>query len=148
MANILIVDDDRDLAETLVDVLVELGHEVRVAHDGREGLRMLDERPLPDVIILDIEMPVLDGPGMANRMFVLDAGREKVPIILISGYVNLRATAAGVGTPYFAPKPCSLDVIVALLERALRERTPPAPALQPSAPREPGGREPSSRGRP
>jgi CheY-like chemotaxis protein len=149
MANILIVDDDRDLADTLVDVLVELGHEVRVAHDGCEGLSRLDEAPLPDVVILDIEMPVLDGPGMANQMFILDAGKEKVPIILISGFVNMRATAARVGTPYFAPKPCSLDTIVGLLERALRERTPPAPILPCSAaPAEPRGeRAPTNRGR-
>lgn len=127
MADILLVDDDQDLAETLVDVLVGLGHRVRLAHDGCEGLSRLEDGPLPDVVILDIEMPVLDGPGMANQMFVRDCGKEDIPIILISGYLDLRATAERVGTPYFAPKPCSLDTLLDLLERALRERTPPAP---------------------
>jgi CheY-like chemotaxis protein len=125
MADILIVDDDEDLADTLAELLVGLGHDVHVARNGREGLSALDERELPDVILLDIEMPELDGPGMAYQMLVQDAGKERIPIVLISGYVSLRAIAERVGTPYFAPKPCSLDTLLGLLERALRERTPP-----------------------
>ena len=127
MADILIVDDDEDLGDTLAQLLAGLGHDVRVARDGHEGLSALVERALPDAAILDIEMPVLDGPGMANEMFVQNAGKERIPIVLISGYVDLRAIAERVGTPYFAPQPCTLDTLLDGLERALRERTPPAP---------------------
>lgn len=127
MADILIVDDDDDLGDTLALVLAGLGHDVRVARDGHEGLRALGDRAFPDVVILDIEMPVLDGPGMAIQMFIQNTGRERIPVILISGYVDLRVTAERVGTPYFAPKPCSLDTLLDLLSRALRERTPPSP---------------------
>ena len=134
MADILIVDDDADLGDLLGEVLGELGHDVRVARNGREGLSALDE-VLPDLIVLDIEMPVLDGPGMAHEMLVRDAGLEKIPILLISGYVDLSDVAARVGTRYFAPKPCRLDTLLGLLDRALSERappTPPTPQLAPS----------------
>ena len=127
MASILIVDDDEDLAFILSDVLADSGHHVRVGRNGSDGLSMLDEQPLPDVIILDIEMPVLDGPGMAQQMFLLDAGKEEIPILLVSGSADLRAIARRVGTPYFAAKPCPLENILVLLRRALAEHIPPSP---------------------
>lgn len=138
MANILVVDDDQDLVDVLSSVLEELGHDVRVALDGREGLSALDEA-IPDVIILDIEMPVLDGPGMAHEILVHNAGRERIPIILISGYVDLELIAARIGTPYVTRKPCTLDMLLGLLDRALRERTPPRPPVPPEPRRSPGG---------
>ncbi len=138
MANILIVDDDSDLGDVLREVLTDLGHEVRVARDGCEGLAALNDG-YPDVVVLDVEMPVLDGPGMAHQMLIEDAGKERIPIVLISGYVDLRAIAARVGTPYVAPKPCPLDTFLGLLERALAEQIPPAPRSSTGeAPRVPG----------
>jgi DNA-binding NtrC family response regulator len=126
MAQILIVDDDEDLAEVLTVVLEELGHDVRVARNGREGLSALDDA-LPDAIMLDIEMPVLDGPGMAYEILIQDAGKEMIPIVMISGHPDLNSIAARVGTPYCAPKPCPLDMLIGLLDRALAERLPPVP---------------------
>jgi len=126
MADILIVDDDADTAEILCDVLLERGHEVRVAHDGRDGLAHLHLR-LPDLVVLDVEMPVLTGPEMAYEMFLRDHGLEHVPIILSSGVWDLQAVAAVVGTPYFLAKPFMLAAMLSLIERALRERTAPRP---------------------
>ena len=126
MADVLMVDDDYDLAAILGDVLTDLGHTVRLAPNGMHGVAAL-QRGLPDVVLLDIEMPVLDGPGMAYQMFLLDSGMENIPIVLISGYVDLAIIARRVGTPYFAPKPCPLDRILRLLDRALAERIPPRP---------------------
>lgn len=126
MAEILLVDDDVSLAETVRDILCDLGHRVRVAHDGQAGLAELD-KGLPDLLLLDIEMPVLDGPGMAYEMLIHDAGRERIPIVLVSGYVGLREVADRIGTPYAAGKPCGLDELLGLVERALRERAVPAP---------------------
>ena len=128
MASILIVDDDRDLAELLGDLLRENGLEVRTARDGREGLKLVEER-LPDLILLDVEMPILGGPEMSYRMLVHDAGEERVPIVLVSGVTDLFKVAELVGTPYYLGKPFDLERISALVSRALVERTPPAPKL-------------------
>jgi DNA-binding NtrC family response regulator len=124
MADLLVVDDDRDLAAALTDVLVDAGHTVRVAENGWAGVAALNER-LPDLVLLDIEMPSLDGPGMANQMFVRDAGRERIPILLVSAFADLPGVARRIGTPYSAPKPCELGKLLDLVDRALRERIPP-----------------------
>jgi DNA-binding NtrC family response regulator len=126
MADILVVDDDHDLAAALAEVLEDAGHTVRVAHDGWGGLAALDDR-LPDLVLLDIEMPSLDGPGMAHQMFVLDVGRDKIPILLVSAFVGLPTVARRIGTPYCAPKPCGLDRLLRLVDRALVEKKPPEP---------------------
>lgn len=126
MADLLIVDDDIDVAELLGEALAQRGHHIRIAHDGEEGLRELASR-IPDAVLLDVEMPVLDGPGMAYEMFVRDLGLESIPIVLLSGIVDLERVAARVGTPYFLGKPYSLDDVTSLCARALAERTPPSP---------------------
>jgi DNA-binding response OmpR family regulator len=126
MAHLLVVDDDPDLAEILTDLLRAQGHEVRTARDGEEGLKQVAER-MPDLVLLDVEMPVLTGPEMSYRMLLHDVGEEKVPVVLLSGVVNLPAVAAMVGTPYLLAKPYDLAAVLKLVARALVERTPPRP---------------------
>jgi DNA-binding NtrC family response regulator len=126
MADLLVVDDDLDTAEALGDLLVAEGHQVRVARDGIDGLACLDVR-LPDLVLLDVEMPRLTGPGMAYRMLLRDIGCERIPVVLLSGKLDLAKVAMAVGTPYFLGKPYSIDAALALLARALDERTPPSP---------------------
>jgi CheY-like chemotaxis protein len=126
MANILIVDDNPDIASLLAEIVLAAGHEARVANNGRQGLECVAERA-PDLVLLDVEMPILTGPEMAYGLFLRDCGDEKIPVILLSGAVGLPLIAARVGTPYFLAKPYSPDKILQLVERALRERVPPRP---------------------
>ncbi len=128
MADLLVVEDNPDLAETLVAFLADLGLRVDVACDGEEGLDRLVVGKLPDIVLLDVEMPVLDGPGMAYRMLVADVGREKIPVILLSGVMDLDRVAARVGTPYFLAKPYGIEPLIELLDRALVERLAPNPS--------------------
>ena len=129
MADLLVVDDDPDLREALAAVLVGLKHQVRVAGDGQAALEMLEQK-LPDLVLLDVEMPVLDGPDTAYRMFVADLGKEKVPIVLLSAIIDLHLVAAKVGTPYFLGKPYGFDALIRLLDHALAERQAPKPQYQ------------------
>jgi CheY-like chemotaxis protein len=127
MANVLIVDDDVQVAKVSARALTSRGHRVSTALTGEDGLRVLGHAPLPDCVILDVEMPVLTGPEMAYEMLRHDAGLEKVPIVLVSGRGDLPEVAARVGTPYFLSKGSShyLQVLERLLARALRERVAP-----------------------
>ena len=84
---------------------------------------------LPDLVLLDIEMPVLSGPAMVHRMIVLDAGMQDVPVALVSGVDHLADISAHLGTPYFLVKPFRLASLFTLIERALRERAPPRPLV-------------------
>jgi CheY-like chemotaxis protein len=127
VANLLVVDDDPDLAELLTDLLEGQGHTVRVARDGREGLRLVAERR-PDLVLLDVEMPLVTGPEMSQEMIVRDRGQEEIPIVLVSGVTNLFRLAASVGTPYFLRKPYDAETLSRLVASALVERRPPRPA--------------------
>ena len=126
MANLLLVDDNNDLVNTLGEILRGEGHEVRTASTGQEGLLVLRSAPLPDAVVLDVDMPVLSGPGMAHKMMRHDIGEEKIPIILMSGRDDLPKIAQQMGTSYFLAKPPKLDAFLALVQRALRERRAPA----------------------
>jgi DNA-binding NtrC family response regulator len=128
MADLLVVDDDVDVGDSLADVLRDEGHVVRTARDGTRGLELLAER-LPDAVLLDVEMPLLTGPQMAVRMFLNDCGQENIPIILQSGVKDLTAVAALVQTPYFLTKPFGLEEMLSILARALVERVAPRPSL-------------------
>jgi CheY-like chemotaxis protein len=130
MANVLIVDDDLDIADASRELLESAGHRIRTAHTGVEGLASLRAAPLPDCLLLDVEMPVLDGPRMAHQMLLHDAGEERIPILLVSGRDDLPAAAARMGTPYFLKK-ASADygeALLKILDRALSERHAPASA--------------------
>lgn len=126
MASLLLVDDDHDMTEALAELLIDEGHKVRVAPDGERGLELLFAEH-PDLVLCDVEMPVLDGPGMARRVLAHNAGAEKIPLILLSGVADLRRLARELGTPYYLGKPYTVDQLLAVIDRALVERIPPSP---------------------
>jgi DNA-binding NtrC family response regulator len=128
MAHLLLVDDDNDIVEAFGDLLREEGHEVHSASTGEEGLVVLRASPLPDALVLDVDMPVLGGPGMAHKMLLHDAGEESVPIILMSARQDLPQIAREMGTSYVLKKPTTIDTFLTLLDRALRERRGPSSA--------------------
>src|SRR5690606_23044137 len=82
--SILVVDDNRDAADLLAATLEILEHEVRVAYDGPTALRLASEHP-PDVALLDIGLPVIDGYELARRLHEHPA-LENLPLLAITGY--------------------------------------------------------------
>ncbi len=124
MLDILLAEDDEDTSALLGDLLRMRGYGLRTAKDGEEALRMIDVR-FPQIVITDVEMPVLDGPAMVYRLFVEDLGRENIPVILLSGHPNLSRIAFVIGTPYFLAKPFDVDALTSLVERAKCEAIPP-----------------------
>jgi DNA-binding NtrC family response regulator len=128
MAHLLLVDDDSDLVEAFAEILRAEGHDVKTAASGEEGLRALRAEPLPDLVVLDVDMPIMGGPAMAHEMLVHDAGEEKIPVLLMSGRADLAQIAARMGTPYFLPKSGDAGRFLFVLDRALRERVAPSSA--------------------
>jgi len=126
MADVVLVEDDDDVAFLMELFLEREGHCVRRAPDGEKGLELLEDH-LPELVVMDVEMPLLDGPGMAARMLVEDAGRERIPILLVSGAIGLDPIAERAGTPYALAKPFDPTELIALTSKALVERRPPAP---------------------
>jgi DNA-binding NtrC family response regulator len=126
VADVLVIDDDIDSADVLAEIMTMSGHDVRIGYNGQDGLRLAAERH-PALALLDVEMPILDGPGMAYEMFLHDMGMELVPVILLSGVPELDRIADEVGTPYFLGKPYRYEQLIAMVKRALTERISPKP---------------------
>jgi CheY-like chemotaxis protein len=124
VTKLLIVDDDVDVRESLAEFLSRHGYEVRTASHGQEGLRSLAVE-VPDVLLLDVEMPLMDGRAMALSMLLRDAGLERIPIVLFSGGVDLPSVAREIATPYYLSKPVGPAVLLRVLERAATEREQP-----------------------
>lgn len=119
MASILVVEDDREIADAVADLLAQAGHVTRTARDGAEGLRLVADAS-PDLILLDVEMPILDGPGMAKALAIQRAGQRAIPIILISAARDLRNIAGAVGTLHYLKKPFGENHLLEIVNGVLR----------------------------
>jgi CheY-like chemotaxis protein len=95
MARILVVDDERDVATMLKFMLEKDGHVVATAHNGREALAEIgvepadESKPLPDLALLDVMMPEMDGYAVCTRMYE-DARAKRVPVIMLTAKGGMR----------------------------------------------------------
>jgi two-component system chemotaxis response regulator CheY len=112
---ILIVDDDAALRSLLSDGLTLLGFRVETAANGIDGLQAV-ERELPHIVLLDLQMPVLDGRGFARA---LAARGLHLPIIVMTGNHDGEHVAREVGATAYIKKPFDFDHMVNALERSL-----------------------------
>ena len=119
---VLIVDDDAQLRE-FVRVNLEMdGYAVREAGSAQEGLAALGEEP-PDLVLLDVMMPEVDGFEMLRRMQE-EHGLGSVPVIMFSGKVDEESAtrAAREGAQAFIGKPFDPQQLIASTKQLLRHR--------------------------
>jgi signal transduction histidine kinase/ActR/RegA family two-component response regulator len=112
---VLVVDDNRDAAETLAEALMMAGHQARVAFDGPGGLAIATEFR-PELAFLDIGLPVMDGYELARRLRTLDL--EPLTLVAITGYGQPadRARSAASGFDEHLVKPIDLDSALAIAD--------------------------------
>jgi CheY-like chemotaxis protein len=109
---VLVVEDEDAVGQIVVDTLADEGYEVRRARNGREGLELLDDWR-PDVILLDLMMPVMDGWAFRAEQCRRGGPAAAVPVVVISGTRDARARAADLGAVAAITKPFDLDEVVA-----------------------------------
>lgn len=123
---ILVSDDNRDAADTLADFLKLESHEVAVAYDGEQALQQY-ERMSPEVVLLDIGMPRLDGYEVARRIRA-QAGGERPLLIALTGWGQAKdkAEAQAAGFDHHLTKPVDPEMLLQLLPArpTLRKRAP------------------------
>jgi CheY-like chemotaxis protein len=118
---VLLVDDDEDVLHLTGRMLRKAGHHPQVARGGAEALALLDGGAAPDVVILDLNMPRMDGQEAAERIRALRPG---LPILISTGRLDAEDWEC-FRRPDLAvlPKPFTLDELQARLER-LRAQDP------------------------
>jgi two-component system response regulator AtoC len=120
MARLLVIEDELVLAKNIARYFERQGHDVALAHDGRAGLAMAGEG-VPDVVIVDFQLPLLDGLEVIRELRRLD---EEVRIVMVTGHgsINLAVEAMKAGSMDLLTKPLSLASLDEVVQRALRER--------------------------
>ena len=123
-AGVLVVDDTADVRELYAEYLTARGFRVATARDGEAGIAAATHSR-PDVIVMDLSMPKLDGI-QAIRRLKSDARTRKVPVILLTGY-PYRAIEQGAleaGADAFLTKPCLPEDLESHVQRLLRQPRP------------------------
>jgi DNA-binding response OmpR family regulator len=116
---VLVVDDDPDILDALSEILEAEGYDVQRARNGREALQRL-EQGLPDLVLLDLMMPVMDGWEFARS---LDPG-ARPPIIVLSADRNVSAKAKEIGALGWLAKPFELSDLLAAVRSVVPVETP------------------------
>jgi CheY-like chemotaxis protein len=118
---ILVVDDDPDILDALSEILEAEGYEVDRARHGQEALARIDQRR-PDLILLDLMMPVMDGWEFAHALRRRPDGAS-YPVVVLSADRQAGAKARVVGARGFLAKPFELNELL----RVVGETVPPPP---------------------
>ncbi len=114
---VLIVDDDPSIRESLADVIGDEGYSVMTAVNGMDALAKLrgQAQPRPCLILLDLMMPVMNGPQFYTAQ-QQDPALASIPVIVISADGNVGQKASSLGCEYLA-KPVRIDRVLGALQR-------------------------------
>jgi len=114
---VLIVEDDADLREMMAQLLSLEGFQTAAVANGREALDYLHNGDAPDLILLDLMMPVMDGWEFRRKQQA-DPALASVPVIVLSALDQSRA--ADVNATAFLKKPLDFDRLIQLVRRYCR----------------------------
>jgi CheY-like chemotaxis protein len=110
---ILVVEDDEDIRDSLREALESDGYQVVTAEDGKEGLQALDEMPRPCLILLDLMMPVMNGWQFLEKMKE-DTTLATIPVVAVTAAGDRGNTAQA---DMLIKKPVNLDHLLEVIKR-------------------------------
>lgn len=117
---ILLVEDDRDIRESLVEALEDEGHATITAIDGIDAIAQLrNSSQLPDLILLDLMMPRMSGVEFCEQVKRVPAWAH-IPIVVITANADARQKAADLGAAGFLRKPLQLAMLTDIAARFSR----------------------------
>jgi len=112
-----VVDDDPDILEALSEILESEGFAIRQARNGQEALEIL-ETVSPNLILLDLMMPVMDGWEFAEKMR-RRVDWSQIPVIVLSADRNIGGRARELGALGYLAKPFELSALLSLVQSSL-----------------------------
>lgn len=117
---VLVVDDDDSIRDMLEAFLADEGYNVVCATDGAEALELVTDKLVPDLLLLDIGMPVVNGPEFV-ALYRRICEPPHAPIIVITARGDGERIAEEIGAEGFVNKPFELEELAAAVKRAARE---------------------------
>ena len=114
---VLVVDDNTDAVDALAQILEYEGYAVATAYDGREALEYLGDHPTPDLIVLDLMMPIMNGWELRAELAKVPAF-AKVPIVVMTAL----AQEAEIEADAIVAKPIDLKRLLLIMDRLLARR--------------------------
>lgn len=120
MRAILLLDDDADIRMGLRDFLMEEGFVVHTARDGQHGLHVLEKIDVPDLILLDYKMPVMDGKQFLATMRTAPR-LQNIPVVILSAATR-EWSGAHLEVEEVLTKPVDLEVLLKTVNRICAER--------------------------
>ncbi|HMN77549.1 MAG TPA: response regulator [Burkholderiaceae bacterium] len=126
MANVLVVDDELGIRALLSEILTDEGHTVELAEDAAQA-RAYRLRERPDVVLLDIWMPDVDGITLLKEWGA--SGQLTMPVIMMSGHgtIDTAVEATKFGAMAFLEKPITLQKLLRAVEQGLARPAPRPP---------------------
>jgi CheY-like chemotaxis protein len=120
MAKILVVDDEEDITRVVVKIMESRGHTVTTATDGLEALDRVVE-DLPDVVILDVNLPKMDGFEVCKQIKSNELTSHIPVVIMTAAYVRVEDAEHGtaLGADEYVVKPFLREVLVHNVERLI-----------------------------
>ena len=117
---VLIVEDDRNIADLLRLYLEKEGYEVAIAHDGLRGVELFHEKQ-PSLVLLDVMLPGMDGWGVCRTI----RSESKTPIIMLTAKSETEDKVSGLkqGADDYITKPFEMKEVLARIEAVLRRST-------------------------
>ena len=113
--DVLVVDDEPYLCELVCDVLEAEGHKTRTAQNGLEALKQIRQRK-PDLILLDLMMPVMDGWEFLEEMRA-NPDSADIPVVLITAVYDVKRTQQQTGAKAVLTKPFDIDQLTEVVQR-------------------------------
>jgi CheY-like chemotaxis protein len=118
----MLIEDDADVSDAIASVLEDCGYSVRVAPNGDEALAELRASDsLPDLILLDLMMPVMDGWQFREAQ-KRDASLAAIPVIVLSADADIEVAARQLGCEGWLPKPIKLRILRDAVRSRVRDR--------------------------
>ncbi len=118
MTTVLVVDDEALIAMALEAALEDAGFQVATAANGRQGLERLAEAPRPEIVLLDMMMPVMNGPAMLAAM-AADADLRGIPVVVLSSLPEEAVRDRAGGVTAILRKPYTAEQVLDAIARAL-----------------------------
>lgn len=113
---ILIIEDDIAIRDTLAEILQSQGYATSLANNGKEGLEKLRTTSAPDLIVLDLMMPIMDGVTFRKKQ-ILNESWAHIPVVVLSADGQMKNKLKEINCAAYLKKPINLDELIDIVNK-------------------------------